>query len=221
VRLASQQEDQAAKLLGEFLSVDTDHFEIHIEVNKALSDHRRLEQIVKLTDRLIQEGGEKSSVIKFRTELLLKNGDVPAAFLEFSRLIDENRGLPNGRKSNHLLEQMVASDPSFYPALEHLAQVYESTGNDKAVSTRASLADAYMTNRLYDKAAAVLTDLIGRDPDHKARYADKLRLIHALSPGISEPEGDESPIELEIEVEEPEDSAVSEPVPADQVPKTA
>lgn len=168
---------KAARLLEEFTVINPSDPEVLGLIVKSFSQPEQLERMLDLVELALAVSDSQEPLRVLKGELLLRQGDVEGAHVEFVRAIEEL--LPRGEQNRAiaLMRRITRHDSSFYPAWELLLDLYLEQGQISNLPvTYAALADAYIARAMYPDARKCLQRLMEIEPG-KRLHREKLEFV--------------------------------------------
>src|SRR5262249_18240223 len=171
---------KASNLVEEALRSDPTNPDILGLLAESYASRRQYAKAYETIDRAIRTTSNTEPLWNLKGDLYLKEGDLDKAFAQFSLLAERFLARKDHDKVIALMSKFQKVDPTYYPPLQKLVDVYSTLHQENnMLVTYNLLVDAYISRAMYPEAAKCLERLIAIEPDN-AQHQEKLGFVKSF-----------------------------------------
>jgi tetratricopeptide (TPR) repeat protein len=179
VHLVQKSYDRAIQHLEEAVRLHPGDPAVLSSLGEAYLGARKLEEAEAIFKRLIELDPEDDDSRVQMARLFLSQDAFDRAFAQLEPVVKRAVEAREGEKAVSLLQQVAQRNPQHVPTLEKLVEVYQLLHRDNALSAAFSqLTEAYIGDSQFDRAAAVLEELVEREP-YNQQHRTKLEFVRS------------------------------------------
>ena len=228
IHLVQRNYDKAGQYLEEALKGAPSDPQILARLGEAYLGAKKIQEAEAIFKRLLARNPDDDDARAQMARVYLQQGQLDHAFEQLEPVVNRLLERKDAARAATLLQQIVQKNPSHAKSLQKLVDVYRAGQNETAlVTTYSQLAEAYINQKDFGRAATALEALVQREPQNQ-QHRTKLDFVKsklggrpASAPAGPSPAAEPMPelIEEEFDLSQGEpassfDIGISPPAPA-------